>query len=717
MTGEEFGLTSAEGSLTLPPGKRSPLAVLASAAASPRLWTYIGCTALALLVSYLLGKDMNWDTLDYHFYAGFSALHDRFGMDYFAAGSQSYFNPYVYVPFYLLASSGLPAIAVASILAVVQSGILWLTYELALRVAPTRDGRVRVVVAICSALFAFANPILLNLFGSSYADVITAELVLGGWLLLLTAVRTPRAKYVVAAGLILGATSALKLTNSVHALSAAVLLLFIPLGWRARSRHIAAFVAALAVSFLLVCLPWSIRLEQHFGNPLFPLFNQIFRSPQFPVARMLDFRFIPDSFAAALWRPFAIADPVFLVDDESQSPDVRYAVLFIAAVLLLFYWGRRVYRYGRLAPIPDSRPDSAVEVRSLAALGSGFAVDWILWLTASGNGRYFIPLACVAGVLAVALICRLPGVPKIRNYVLAIVLGSQCLQLCLGTVYRTHIAWDHRPWFEVRLPTSLPRTPALYLSYGVQSNAFVVPFLPPGSGFVNVAGDYPLAGSGANGAAVAALMRKYWPRVRVLARDDRAQDKRMPVISGMTAAADALLPFELRPATSDCSTIAIPDEGGQELLFEHTQLTGKTHSAAPIPDRVIPESSTGYLTTCPAVTNPARVQSTPAEQQANLALDRLEDACPRLFQPARPVTQYYGDARQDIWARRYLNTNLTAWVTRGWVEFVDPIRGGTATYIGPESAFDRGGLRILCGRSNERYYAKAVASAASRGGS
>jgi hypothetical protein len=213
---------------------------------------------------------------------------------------------------------------------------------------------------------------------------------------------------------------------------------------------------------------------------------------------------------------------------------------------------------------------------------------------------------------------------------------------------------------------------------------------------------------------VAALMRKYWPRVRVLARDDRAQDKRLPVISGMTAATDALLPFGLRPDTNDCSTIVIPDEGRQHWIFVHTQLAGKAHPAKPIPDRQVPGSTTGYLTTCSTLPNPAPVAPTPAERQANLALDRLEDACPRLFQPARPVTQYFGDARQDIWARRYLNTNLTAWVTRGWVEFVDPIRGGAATYIVPVPVIDSGGARIVCGRLNERYFAKAVRPAAAR---
>jgi hypothetical protein len=668
------------------------------------------------LASWLLGKDMNWDTLEYHFYAGFSALHDRFGMDYFPAGSESYFNPYVYVPFYLLAGSRLPAVVVASILAAVQSVILWLTYELALVVAPAQDSRARMVVAICSALFAFANPILVNLFGSSYADVITADLVLGGWLLLVKAVHFPSEKFVWSAGLLLGAASALKLTNSVHALSACVLLLFIPVRWPRRFRQIAVFGTALAASFVLICLPWSVRLAQHFGNPLFPLLNQIFRSPQYPAAPMMDYRFIPDSLADALWRPFAIVKPVFAVDDEQQSPDIRYAVLLVCAVLLLCGWLWRRYRSGRGAGIrPPGR--ALAGGRELAALGVGFVVDWILWLSASGNGRYFIAMACVAAVLAIALIWRLFRSPRILGYALAALLGVQFLQLGMGTVYRNYLPWDGRPWFDVRLPANLPRTPTLYLSYGVQSNAFLVPFLPPGSGFVNLAGDYPLAPTGANGAAVRRLIQRYRPNVRVLFRDDRPQQERSTVISGMAAAADALLPFALRPATGDCFTIEIPDEGRQELLFVHTHLRGESGPSESIPAAAVPPSLTGYLTTCPAVVSPvAHAGPAPGERQADLALDRLEDLCPSLFQPARPVTQYFGSAREDVWSRRYLNTNLTAWVARGWVQFVDPIRGGAAAYIGPESAFERKDVRIRCGRRDERYYAKLAPSAAPRSG-
>src|SRR5580698_9607995 len=78
--------------------------------AVPCRWhVYAACVALALACNYVLGKDMAWDTLNYHLYLGFSALNDRFGQDYFAAGPLAYLNPYAYMPFYAMVRAGLPA--------------------------------------------------------------------------------------------------------------------------------------------------------------------------------------------------------------------------------------------------------------------------------------------------------------------------------------------------------------------------------------------------------------------------------------------------------------------------------------------------------------------------------------------------------------------------------------------------------------------------------
>jgi hypothetical protein len=702
---------SAEYLLKIPPQRRRLLTAFSRVAASPRLYVYLACAVIVLVISYLLGKDMRWDTLDYHFYAGFSALHNRFDQDYFAAGSQSYFNPYAYAPFYLLASSGLSSLVVASMFAVLHSAILWLTYELALEVVPAADDRAKIKMAILATGFAFANPILINQLGSSYADITTAEGVLVGWLLLVRAVRAPSMTSVICAGLLLGAVSALKMTNTLHALCAVVLLLFLSADWRTRLRHAVAFGVALALGFVIVCAPWSLHLERNFGNPLFPLLNSVFRSPQFPTAKMMDYRFVPDSLAAALLRPFAIVMPRFAVDDELQAPDVRYAVALVAATLLLLAW---LWRRSRRSP--GSPPDPAeASMRPLAALGCGLLVDWTLWLTASGNGRYFLAMACIAGVVGIALVCRLfAGRPNLRNYALIVILGVQALQLRLGADYREFVPWDGKPWFEVAVPGALATAPALYFTYGVQSNSFIVPFLAKGSGVVNLAGDFPLVRHGINGQKVDSLIHRYAPHLRLIIPEARVPGNPHPVIS-LAGVNYALQSFGLRSNAGDCATIVASDQGPQPLgvtVVDPMPASTPPTEGASGAKTPIAQPEAGYFATCSVVPDPVNHEAlTDGEHKAELIFDRLEDACPAVFQPRRPVTVYFGEKfGAPIWARRYLNTNITAWIARGWVQFIDPVRGGPAQYIAPISGFEKTSPRFECGRRDGGYYAHMVRS-------
>src|ERR1700689_2299164 len=118
-------------------GHVAQIAAVRGEAARYRWQVYFGCVALALACNYVLGKDMAWDTLHYHLYSGFSALNDRFGQDYFAAGPLSYLNPLAYIPFYAMIRAGLPALVICSILAAVHSIILWLSFELGISVCPS----------------------------------------------------------------------------------------------------------------------------------------------------------------------------------------------------------------------------------------------------------------------------------------------------------------------------------------------------------------------------------------------------------------------------------------------------------------------------------------------------------------------------------------------------------------------------------------------------
>ena len=677
--------------------------------AATRFWIYLSCTLLALLASYLLGKEMMWDTLDYHLYAGFSALHDRLGRDYFAAGVQAYLNPYIYVPFYLLATTGLSALWIASALAVIQSGILWLTYELAVAVVPPDNARLRIAAGACAALFALANPILIEQLGSSYADILTAEIVLAGWLLLVHAIRTPGTARVLSAGLLLGAVSALKLTNSLHALSAIVLVLFLPIDWRRKTRLSLGFLAALAMGFAVIAGPWALRLEQHFGNPFFPLLNNVFRSPHFPAVALADYRFVPGSFAEALSRPFAITLPLTMVDDEYASPDLRYALLLVLALIALLEWG---WRRVRPAPGVSGMREVAPAGRALVALASAFLVDWVLWLRASGNGRYFLAMACVAGALAVVLACRIFVTRRrLLEFLLLAVFVIQGVQIASGTRYRTSAPWDGGSWFEVSVPAAL-ESPNLYFLMGDQSDSFTAPFLDERSAFVNLDGAYVLGSDGANGARIRSLIQQYAGHIRIVEMEDPFKLKPVEELPELSHVNYTLASFGLRADTSDCSTIVTRDIRARTRKV----LPGTLPINLPqLKDRVlrVPQSSDGYLIACRVVPDPAAALALAnAEREPNLVFDRMEDECPRLFQPPRPVTKVFGDGHGGhIWAREYPVTDLTALLSGGLLRVADGLRGGRPDMLGRESDWARAPVPLACGREGEHFHARVVSSA------
>ena len=236
------------------------------------------------------------------------------------------------------------------------------------------------------------------------------------------AVRYPRTTLVIFGAILLGIATALKPTNGVHALAGFFLVAFVPQPFLGRIRDLFYFGATLGTSFVLTAAPWSYRLARMFGNPMFPLLNNVFKSPEITTASPKAYRFIPDSLTEALLRPFEMSGTGGMIHEEVSSPDIRYALLISVFLIFVIAW---FWQSIRRASIPAAAPHSESATRALAALGCGFAADWIVWLSGSGNSRYFIPMACVAAVVAVALLFRLLG--EIMALSVAMAYCSPCL--------------------------------------------------------------------------------------------------------------------------------------------------------------------------------------------------------------------------------------------------------------------------------------------------
>ena len=140
----------------------------------------------------LLGKDTSWDFRNYHWYAPYALLNHRIGIDVAVAHQASYYNPYLDVPFYLLAAHTHAWIALG-VLGAVQGATVIPLYLmgrslLTLPLKPVDRG----IAAGALALLGQVGALTLTEFGTTYYDNVMAGFVLSGLCILVVGRRTLR---------------------------------------------------------------------------------------------------------------------------------------------------------------------------------------------------------------------------------------------------------------------------------------------------------------------------------------------------------------------------------------------------------------------------------------------------------------------------------------------------------------------------------------------
>jgi len=629
-------------------------------------------TALAVAWTLLAGKDVPWDALHYHLYAGFSAVNARLGIDYFPAGTMSYNNPYAHLPLYWMVRANWPSLAIGVTFACLHGVMLWMIYELAHAVSRRPDGTSPATVTVGAVALAAMNPILLQEMGSTFTDITTGTLALGGYVALVKTFFDNRLRWVALGGVLLGAAAALKLSNGVLALLPAL-----PLVWgcvtttRKRLLSLVVFSTASGVAALLLVAPWAWQLEQAFGNPFFPMMGEVFTphnnsgagavgAANAPAAvgsgalealmrffnGMRDPRFLPADLVEAALRPLEMIRPRRLIHTEVMAADARYAALMVLPILAFAGWAARLRSGALVAQVDGFRP--------LPWLAATFVVAWIIWLAISGNSRYFLPMAGVASVVLLAGTYRALAMwPRVRFYALTTLFGVQGLFLWQATDHR----WDaqpwHGPWIQATIPQRLLSEPFLYLPMDKQSHSFLIPLLAPGSSFVGI--EVKFASETQFGWHARQLIDRNTDRLRMLKLVMAIEPDGRPIAPEASTFDDPLRRFGLQVDTRDCEYIYY--QGNPSVITKEGPRSGPR-------DRV-------YLLTCRVVPGPGLTDTDLAGKDiADVVLNRLENECPQLLPAGRSSVR-----SGSIWRRDY--PDLVAWVNdEGLVRFADLLRGG-----------------------------------------
>jgi len=560
------------------------------------------------------GKDVNWDLLNYHYYAPFQLVAGRIEQDFFAASAQSYLNPVGYLPFYLMVAGGWHSVVVSIMLAAAHSLSVGLVYLIARRLFAHLPPREQTEFSVLATALGAASGVYWMMVGGSFLDPLLVPPMLAGMLLLLR--EGPGAGQRAAlAGALFGIAAALKYSNAVYAVAA------LPLALAVRSGFPYLLGAAAAVAVLAG--PWLLLMLREFGNPVFPLFNGWFRSPHALPFNMVNERFVLSDPAELLAFPFRMATLDPRIYAENFAPDLRFAALVLTLPGIALLAARRSARALAAARGPGWRV--------LAFFGAALA----LWLASSANGRYGLIVLLLAGVCLARLVELLLPAHAARA-TLAVLLVVQVGIGIVASPPRWFIAaeWSGR-WLPYEVPERAAREPALYLTVEILPMAVVAPFLHPASALINVRGQHSLP---TDSPRLKELLERHRGHVRALGRFLELTDGR-PAPPQVKAYDARLLRFGFRVDTADCFTISWRPDDQDPLSRAANWWAGGRKSIEPL-----------SVASCGLTRVQRSSADVEAERRASALFDRIEKNCPQLFRGQTAVTEPFGVSG---WARIY----------------------------------------------------------------
>jgi len=348
-----------------------------------RIALFIG---LPLALALTIGLDSNWDLRNYHLYNAHALLHGRVA-DIAPAQLQSFHNPLLDLPFYLLTASGMNPRLGAVWLALPAVLGLFLLARMRSAMQPASP-RHSLAADLALVLMVLAGAATWSTFASTMNDAFAAAAMLGALAILLCPAQAPTPRHWLFAGLVAGGFAGLKLSNAFYCIALA--LAAIPGGsFAERARRLVALGLGGAAGFAITYGAWGWHLYSEHGNPFFPYYNDWFRSPDARLEPYTDLRFRQHGLDILLAPIHLLGKTTRFSEEHLRDPRLLVGMLSMA-----WLWWKQ-----RAAPVASRQRE---RVNLLAMF---FFAATALWLLQYGIYRYAIvleQLACLALVLVIA---------------------------------------------------------------------------------------------------------------------------------------------------------------------------------------------------------------------------------------------------------------------------------------------------------------------------
>ncbi len=441
-----------------------------------------------------LGPDNNWDLRFYHLYAPWAYLNHRYLYDIGPAQYQGFFNPTADFLFYALISS--PLNDTPRLVAFIMGAVHGLNAALILAISmhvlrPAQKGE-RVILGPVACLIGVSGAGFVSLIGTTTNDLIDSIFVLGALLGLLRVAGEEEAcgnwPGFLWPGVMAGIGLGLKYTAAIFVPGLALLTLVAAVRGRTLV-GVSVFGAAATTGFLAVAGHHLLTLWQLFGNPFFPLFNDIFRSSYWELEPLRDEQFLPHNVLQLIAYPFYWAKTNVYLVTELRFRDWRGAMAYVAiAAWAVGLIALCVTNRARLKKYP-------AETKTLGLLILFVVVSYLAWVVGFSIYRYAVALEMLTGVVIVGVLLFLFEGHRAR-----IILSLSALIIALTTTI--YIDWGHGvhpsrrfrriayadKYIDIQVP-QLPKNSVVLLATG-QPASYFIPYAEPSARYLGIENNY-----------------------------------------------------------------------------------------------------------------------------------------------------------------------------------------------------------------------------------
>ncbi|HEX4534691.1 MAG TPA: hypothetical protein VH000_10700 [Rhizomicrobium sp.] len=435
---------------------------------APQEWLFLCAVMLGVALFVLwMGKDTSWDFRNYHWYIPYQFLTGRMNLDLAVAHQASYYNPFLDIPFYLLASHT-PSWFSLGVMGLVQGANCIPLYFIARSSLRMEEN---VLASAALTLMGMTGALTLSLYGTTYYDNVMSVFVLTGLAILVVqrdalanGSLTRTAFLAGLAGFLVGSSVGLKLPEAPFALGFAAALVALRGDFKHQAVRIAAGGIAGLIGVLLFSAYWWEAMDKLTGNPLFPYFNEYFKSPLALASPYRDMRFLPHGIFNIVTFPIQFSLN-WAVADDLGFQDIRVGIAYLASIAAGVEWLVR-----RRAPDPLFDIEAA---RPLFAFAAASLISWTLFFAIY---RYILSLEMLAPIVIVAAVGFLPLARRTRFVTIGVLL--------FAILVTSHSTFNDRmplgdPYVQIVTPPKIEHPKdSIILMTGLAPMGYIAPSLP-----------------------------------------------------------------------------------------------------------------------------------------------------------------------------------------------------------------------------------------------